>query len=721
MAIIENTTMRFQADRIDYDGETGDLHASGRVHFRHFERNEEIWADKVDYNTDEETGKFYNIRGTGQPRMDARKGVLTSSSPFYFQGKWAERVGNRYILHDGFITDCKMPRPWWRLVGPRFDIAPGERALAYRTMFKLRKLPLFYTPFFYKALEREPRHTGFLTPNIGNSSRRGKMVGLGYFWAINRSYDLTYLFQDFTQRGFAHHVDFRAKPNARTEFNAILYGVQDRGLKQNGVYKEQPAGGATVSVSGKSDLGDGFTAQAQINYLTSLRFRQTFTESFNEAVFSEVHSVGVVDKSWSSFTANLVFARLENFQRAEVVDPGSPPDRPRYETDAVLIRKLPEVDLVGRDRRIWSRLPVWISFESSAGLLYRTQPVFQNDVLIDRYQTGQFMDRVNFAPRVSTALHWHGIHLVPSFTLHETYYGEGQAPYLDRMRVSGINFVRSARDIGVDLVFPTLTRIFPRRTWLGDKLKHVIEPRAAYRYVTGFDDFQRVVRFDETDLLSNTNEVEISLTNRLYAKRGDAVEEIFSWQLVQKRYFDPTFGGAITSGQRNVVWSEASLTPFAFLDRPRVQSPVVSVLRASPRPGFGLEWRADYDPVRGGIVNSGFSVDYRRSHYFISAGHSQVHADPLLTPNANQFRTTVGFGEANKRGWSAASTAVYDYRQGILQYTTTQVTYNTDCCGVSVQFRRFSFGTRNDNQYRVAFAVANIGNFGTLKKQERMF
>jgi LPS-assembly protein len=38
-----------------------------------------------------------------------------------------------------------------------------------------------------------------------------------------------------------------------------------------------------------------------------------------------------------------------------------------------------------------------------------------------------------------------------------------------------------------------------------------------------------------------------------------------------------------------------------------------------------------------------------------------------------------------------------------------------------VQFGRFDFGTRNENQYRFAFAVANLGSFGNLKRQERLF
>jgi LPS-assembly protein len=239
--------------------------------------------------------------------------------------------------------------------------------------------------------------------------------------------------------------------------------------------------------------------------------------------------------------------------------------------------------------------------------------------------------------------------------------------------------------------------------------------------VSGVMDFDKIVRFDETELLSNTTEVEISLINRLYAKRNGEVSEVLSWELWQRRYFDPYFGGVVVPGQRNVVMSTIQLTPYAFLDQARNYSPVISILRTSPISGVGLECRSDYDPVRGQIVNSTFSADARHGDYFLSAGHTQVRSVAELSPKANQFRGAVGFGNPNHRGWNAAFTSVYDFRIGTMQFATTQVTYNTDCCGISVQYRRFNFGSRYENQFRVAFAVANIGTFGTLKKQERMF
>jgi LPS-assembly protein len=713
-AIIETLELYLSADEIDYQEDTGDAEARGNVHFIHYAGGEDIHCDKVEYNVSEETGKFYNIRGTAPAKIEARPGVLTTSNPFYFQGRWAERIGERYVLHRGFVTNCRLPRPWWTLHGPTFDIIPGNRAIARHSTFRLRGIPLFYTPFFYKSLEKLPRRSGFLTPNIGNSSRRGKMVGIGYYWAINRSLDATYRGQYLTERGFAHHVDFRGKPIAGTDFNFILYGVNDRGLlKDDGTREKQ--GGYLLSFEGKSQLPGGFEAMANINYLSSYLFRQSFTESFYEAIQSEVHSTGIVTRHWSSFGLNFIGQRDEVFLSTT---PG----------DQITIRKLPEVQFLSRERQVNDRvLPIWVSLWSTAGLEYRTQPSFT---------TRQFVQRLDFQPRITTALRWKYFTLLPSFSLRETYYGSS----VSDGKISGDNYTRSAREFNIDLSLPAFERVFNSPKAFGKKLKHVIEPRASFRYVTGIgSDFSKMIRFDETELMSDTTEAEIGIINRIYAKRADGnVDEVFSWQLFQRRYFDPTFGGAIVEGTRNVLLSSVELTPFAFLDRPRNYSPISSTVRVSPRGGYAVEWRADYDPLRHAFTNSNISGDAHFSNYTVSVGHSQVRCILLevpgvpstacedassqrLSPVANQFNGLLGFGRDNRRGWSAAFSAAYDYREGVLRYSATQIAYNSDCCGISVQYRRFSFGTRNENQFRIAFAVSNIGSFGTLKKQERIF
>jgi LPS-assembly protein len=402
--------------------------------------------------------------------------------------------------------------------------------------------------------------------------------------------------------------------------------------------------------------------------------------------------------------------------------------------NAVSIRKLPEVEFSGRDRPIWGNLPLWFSWDSSGGLLYRSEPIFNSGLtqLIDRFQTGELVNRENAAPRITGAFHLGDFHFVPSVALHETFYGQGQTQnlsvlgqtqYQDAYQATGTNLIRSAQEFSLGVVFPTLSRVYAKKTFLGDKLKHVIEPRATYRYVTGVgSDFDRYIRFDETEILSNTDDLLLSLTNRLYAKRGDSVQEIVTWDLAEKRYFDPTFGGALVPGLRNVFDSTADLSAFAFLAGPRGVSPVISSLRVSPVGGFGVRWQADYDPRSRGIVDSTVALDYRsKKRYFASISNNVVRMNPLLTPAADQYSFRAGYGDVNRPGLNGYVSAAYDQRTGVILNSAAEITYNTDCCGLSLQYYRYNVGLRDETQWRIAFAIANIGTFGTLKKQDRSF
>ena len=82
----------------------------------------------------------------------------------------------------------------------------------------------------------------------------------------------------------------------------------------------------------------------------------------------------------------------------------------------------------------------------------------------------------------------------------------------------------------------------------------------------------------------------------------------------------------------------------------------------------------------------------------------------------------AGYGQLNKRGLSLASSFGFDANSGNLQYATSQASYNWDCCGISLEYRRFALGAvRNENQYRFSFSLANVGTFGNLRRQERLY
>ncbi len=701
---IELYNATIKAESIDYDEDTSVFTARGKVSYRNYLQNEIVYCDSLEYDSTTERGTFHHVRGFLKTKIVARPGLLTSQEPFYFEGVSAEKFADRYVLYDGFFTDCVLPRPWWTMHSKKIDIVPDDRVIAHRVVYKLRSLPSFYFPYFHKSLKKEPRKSGFLAPNLANSNRRGFMFAVGYYVAINRSLDATYIFQNFSKRGMAHHVDFRGKPTQKSDFNMIFYGVQDRGVTQNGYFAKAP--GYSLLGTGRTAFGNGWTARASINYISSLAFRQQFTESFNEAIFAQTYSTAAVQKNFGNYTFDLGFSRQENFEDA-------------VKGNSIILRKMPEATFSGRDRQLRSgALPVWFSFESSYGLAYRRQPKPEGTQPAGFYQTSQFSTRATADPSIVTRFAWGQFRLVPSFTFHNAFYTQS----FTGGRVDSVNLRRTAPEVNIDFVLPTVARIFNRKSFLGDKVKHVIEPRMNYRYVSGVNRFAQTLRFDPLDLLSGTNELQIGIINRLYSKRGDTVNEVLTWEVFQKRFFDPTFGGALIPGRRNTVLAALQLTPYSFLDGTRGYSPIVSILRASPKPGLSLSWQADYDPRFHRFVNSTLTGDVRINRYFVSVGSEQVRPSALIAPPANQLRTTFGYGDPNRKGVNLGFSTVYDYRQGQLNYGVGQIAYNTDCCGISFQVRRLDFGTRqSDNTYLVSFSIANIATVGNLKKQERLF
>jgi LPS-assembly protein len=363
----------------------------------------------------------------------------------------------------------------------------------------------------------------------------------------------------------------------------------------------------------------------------------------------------------------------------------------------------------------------------------------------------------------------------PEITLRDTLYTQQLIPASGVGTASYDAINRKAFEGTVEIRPPAVERVFGKE-FLGRNWKHVVEPRVAYRYVAGVDNFDHLLRFDERDILSDTNEVEYSIVNRLFSKRvlpaatdcgpsgmpanliigaqaaqdevpwgrdelpeppcaaEPQVRDVVTWELVQKYFIDPTFGGALVPGRRNVFETTADLTGIAFLTGPRRLSPLISRLRAQTSNRTDVEWDLDYDFQNGWINASTAMVNYHLKAFTLGGGDAFLRApgETLTTGLAapvtpaparfNQFRVLLGYGYPNKRGFSGAANFGFDANLNFLQYAAVQTTYNWDCCGISAEYRRFNLGTvRDENQFRFTFALANIGAFGNLSRRDRLF
>jgi LPS-assembly protein len=752
----ENYVLR--SDEATFNSDTNEATASGHFALDGGPNDDHIRASHGTYNFALETGRFYDVTGTTGLRFRSNRTILTSTAPFAFTGKLVEKTSpDHYLVYDGTITTCELPHPKWMFDAHKIVVDVGGNAKIYRSKFILHGIPVLYFPFATHPVEKESRQSGFLMPSIGRSSTKGNILGEAYYWAINRMMDATLGAEYFSKRGWSQRGEFRARPSETSYVDLNYFGVHDRGIGTP-VIKE---GGENARLNAVGTI-DGFRGVANVDYLSSFLFRLAFNEVFSQAVYSEVKSQAFLSKSSNGFSFNGFTERYQNFLSTT---PGQ----------VVTILHAPSFDFSGVDRQLW-RSPFHWSFDASTAGLSRSEPeqcstvgLFQS--CIPPFRTANLVGRFDLDPQISLPLLFRGWSLRPDLTLHDTYYtqrlvGEnGASPG----QAVGNPIERHALETIVELRPPTLERVFDKE-FLGRKWKHVIEPRAVYRFVTGVNNYGNVLKFDERDILTDTHEVEYGFVTRLYAKRtsgkaedcanimsaltvggaapestipwqhtnplanrpcqpGPQVREIATWELAQKYFLDPTFGGALIAGQRNVFTTTADLTGIAFVTEPRHLSPLVSRLRVETSSRTDAEWDMDYDFQNNRTNASTVLVNYHIGQFTMGGGDAFLQI-PTQTATSgstqparfNQFRAALGYGSPNKRGFSGASSFGFDAQVNKLQFVSTQTTYNWDCCGVTLEYRTYTIANvRNENLFRFTFTLVNIGGFGSLRHQESLY
>jgi LPS-assembly protein len=750
----------FHGDQVTYDSASGDVTAKGHVSLDGGQRDIHISGSEGAYNLHSQTGKFYNVRGSTGARFKGRSVTLTSSSPLSFSGKLVEQTGpDEYVLHHGSVTSCELPRPKWTFTAAKIILRVGVSAHVYNTTFRLKGIPVFYLPYAAPPVERLGRESGFLIPNFGTSNTKGTVVGDSFYWAINRSMDATVGGEYLSKRGWALQENYRYRPNEASFVNLSYFGVLDRGItttsvNQAGQTVSQTAkqGGEDVKLNAETTFAHDVRGVASIDYLSSFIFRLAFTENFSQAVNSEVKSTAFLTKNLQGFSFNGFLARYQNFQS-------------KNNDDVITILHAPGVEFSSVDRKIFGT-PIYWSYDVDAGGLRRSQPGRPGFV------TPGVVGRADVDPSLSLPIFYKGWTFRPDVQLRNTVYSQQQSTAQSVITAHHELFNRRTIATSIELRPPVLSKVFDG-TISGRKIKHTIEPRVIYRYTNGVENFGSIIRFDFRDILSNTNEVEFGLLQRLFTKQerpgckqettstaagtaqavaADAscepagADEFVSWEVKMKYFADPTFGGAVVNGTRNVLTTTASFTGIAFVTDPRRFSPVVSRLRVRTSANSDLEWQLDYDSKKGRINSSTLYTGFHFGDFFVGASHAylqvpgEVVTDPItgavlptciphvfnqpacVPPLFDQVRAQLGYGSPTKRGWSAAANIGFDREFNLLQYGAAQTAYNWDCCGLSFEYRRFSLGSvRNENQYRFAFTLANIGSFGNLKRQERLF
>jgi LPS-assembly protein len=739
-----NNTIR--CDQATYDSTTGQVTATGHVVYDGGTRQEHIVGSHATYDVSRDTGTFYDVTGSIGIQVKNQVMFLRSSTPFFFTGKVVDKLGpDLYRVHHGLITSCQLPKPKWEFHPATATVEVGGDAKMYHSTLRIKGVPVFYFPYVQHPVDNLGRQSGFLIPAIGQSNTKGFIIGDSYYWAINRNSDAEIGGFYFSSRGWAQVANYR-NIGWHYALHAEYFGVID---EQGDPKFHQNQGGEEVKVNGTADLPWGFRGVVSVDYLSSYLFRLAFGQSFTEAINSEVRSSGFISKGWTSNFLGLYMSRYQNYQST-------------IHGDVIDIAHIPSLQMAGLESPIAGSKFMY-TYDVAGEGVSRHEPGFETQNVVGRF---------DIYPTISLPTYFRGWTFRPEVGVRETVYSERLLPTQNNTGVIGIAVAealnRNVELASMELRPPSVSRIFDRKLF-GYVLKHVVEPYAVFRYETGVNNFANIIRFDYRDILANSSSVEYGVVNRLYAKKSKSnpecylhpkylsadiapaeakkqmaadkaicddqagpAREVFTFTIAQKYFFNSNFGGALVPNQRNVFDSSVDFSGIAFLTQPRNASPIITRMLYS-YVGTSIQWDMDYDPVFNQVNASTIFLGQRLTpKWSVAGGETYLHVPgevipatvgQILAPDiSNQFRVQLTYGNLSARGFSGAASIGYDVRNNYLQGATIQSSYNWDCCGLTFEYARWALGTvRNENAYRFAFSLSNVGTFGNLKRLQRIY
>lgn len=722
-----------RADKISYDRATTEIEAEGHIEIRGGPDDLVLTASHGQMRLNTHTARFYDVTGTMGVRGYGRTVVYTSANPFTIHARvLLENGEGNYRVVDGSMTNCRLPKPDWQLMARSIRMENGI-ASSRNTYFKFLGIPLFYLPYLRHPVDENGRQSGFLIPVLSNgSSIRGFTLGEQFYWAINRSMDMVVGSEYYSRRGWAPNGDFRYRgpglDHVTLRWNALL----DRGYNQvqtsgpmAGQVVHIDQGGADIAAEVRKDFSPQTRIAGNAEYLSNYSYRLVFNDNYWQAINSQVKSDLAWTHAHNGIVPSIELARTQTFASSE-------------EGNEVRILRLPLLRYDVLDRPLGSPTsPVDWGLGSSMSHLGRAEPGFhaRNDV------------RADFYPHVSMPLVGAGWSIVPQAALRATWYSNRQIPDLTGAdggvpTVSHDPLHRIYGEAAIDVRPPAMERDFAIGHE-GKVVRHVIEPELTYHFVGGIGSQARnVLLVDTTDIPTDTNEAGYSLTQRFYVRPkpcpnsapsteanscDSRPREWASWVIAQKFFIDPTFGGALIPGRRNVFASTLDFTGVAFLTEPRNVSPIVSRMRFEAVHNLRIEWDMDYDPKPGRFGADNIFAGYHWGITTVGLGRALLNAPNEQSGKASliqsqQLDPFLEIGSQNRAGFNLAANGGYDFVHGALQYGGVQAVYNWDCCGLTVGYRRFALGSlRDETQYLYSFTLANFGSVGDIRRANSVF
>jgi LPS-assembly protein len=695
-----NAGQQIFADELLWNRRTGEFTAAGNVTMT--SPTARLSADRVVFNTKTGHGTFYNA--SGQASLGQRgaidKSMFGALEPdIMFAGETIEKIDvDKYRITNGWFTTCVQPTPRWQIVTGTATINLEDYAILKNAVVRVKDVPVFYLPVMYYPIQSDDRATGFLLPTYGSSLYRGQSLSNAFFWAINRSQDLTLFHDWYTKTGQGTGGEYRYVLAPGSEGTMRSYW-----LWQKAADYDLSGGGTTAVPEGRSyQLNGSLTqvlpgrlrARARVEYFSSLQTQQLYNQNFYDASQRQRTIDGSVAGTWGNLNTTTTFQRRELFTS---------------QTASTVTGYAPSLAANLSSKRLGA-LPFYVSATSEASnILYK----FRNE----SSEIDSGLRRFDTTPTFRAALsNWPFLTINGSIAYRYTYYSES----LDAQRVQvPVPVTRKYFDLKADIVGPVFSRVFNPNNAIADRLKHIIEPNVSIQRITDFESLQNIVpttsQYDT--VIPGTTRVNYGLTNRFLVRKApkdpnaspgsSAPRELLSVGLTQSYYTDSR-ASQFDNNYQSSCYLSNTCEPSNF-------SPVALTARASPTALTSATVRLEFNQKDGALqrISANGTSNHRRVQ--VAAGWSKTNLQTYSDDAINAATTLNLLG--GRTGGSYILN--WDIQRGYIQQQRWIGFYNAQCCGLTLEYQEYDIPSSlllipKDRRFNLSFTLAGIGSFSNF-------
>jgi LPS-assembly protein len=671
--IIERHLLRVTADQASYNKQSDKLRFSGNVHID--TENISVDADGGTVSisrTDEDRstkGEFNNIKffiPDSNMKGMAEK-IIAGDKP----EDQAEKT-NYSILNNASITSCDLDDTDWLISADEIELDhDDEYGSAKDVVVRFKDIPFMYLPYM-EFPTSDKRRSGFLFPEIGNSTSRGLELSTPWYWNIAPNQDAVLTPRYMEERGLELGAGYRYLTRS-TEGE-----LQGNYLPKDSITQEERY---QVRYAQHSEILSNLTLDIDLQDISDSDYFNDFSNNLN--ITSQTH----LDRN-ATLRYNLNNWNLRaKVQDIKTIDETAPLDTRPYE-------RLPQVTFLG-DEAIMS-----------SPLLFTLDSEYVDFTHEDDTKTTG--GRLTIRPGLRLPLSGAAWFIDPAIKFSHTRYDVGT--------VSGTSQAVEERNLPMGSVDAGL--FFER--YLDNGFQHTLEPRLYYLNVpyedqnnipifdTSIPDFSvaqlfRDNRFVGGDRIGDANQLTLALTSRILdPNTGD---EFVRASIGQIYYFEDrevSLDGSVDTTSQSDIIAELDTTWGRW------------------QGNIDLRW----DPINSRLTHDNYFLHYKSDarHLFNIGYRKRLETD---SDDIDIQQTDTSFVYAFNPKYSGIVRWNYSLKDKRSIDTIAGISYDSCCWAIQVFGQRLIRNTTAsedayDSSILVQFVFKGLGSLSGSRAQNTL-